>query len=154
MRELYHSGLTTCSKQIRLCLREKGLDYKSNHIELWNYENLNKDYLQLNEVGVVPTLVYHGVPIRNSFVIAEYIEVVFPKPPLIPSSALARAKMRLWTWITDDLHLSATAVTYNTNLQGMVDELNDDDKQIMLATTPVPDRRARWQKLADGGIDQ
>ena len=154
MREHYHSGLTTCSKQIRLCLREKGLDYKSNHIELWNYENLNKDYLQLNEVGVVPTLVYHGVPIRNSFVIAEYIEVVFPKPPLIPSSALARAKMRLWTWTTDDLHLSATAVTYNTNLQGMVDELNDDDKQIMLATTPVPDRRARWQKLADGGIDQ
>ena len=97
MRELYHSGLTTCSKQIRLCLREKGLDYKSNHIELWNYENLNKDYLQLNEVGVVPTLVYHGVLIRNSFVIAKYVEDVFPEPPLISSSTLARAKMRLWT---------------------------------------------------------
>ena len=104
MLELYHSGLTTCSKQIRLCLREKGLDYKSNYIELWNYENLNKDYLQLNEVGVVPTLEHDGVPVRNSFVIAEYIEDVFPEPPLIPSSALACAKMRLWTWTADDLH--------------------------------------------------
>ncbi|MDP7602170.1 MAG: glutathione S-transferase family protein, partial [Rhodospirillales bacterium] len=154
MRELYHSGLTTCSKQIRLCLREKGLDYKSNYIELWNYENLNKDYLQLNEVGVVPTLEHDGVPVRNSFVIAEYIEDVFPEPPLIPSSALACAKMRLWTWTADDLHLSATAVTYNANLHGMVDELNDVDKRIILAATPVPDHRARWQKLADGSIDQ
>ncbi|MBT3915017.1 MAG: glutathione S-transferase family protein [Rhodospirillaceae bacterium] len=154
MLELYHSGLTTCSKQIRLCLREKGLDYKSNYVELWNYENLNKDYLQLNEVGVVPTLVHDGVPIRNSFVIAEYIEDVFPEPSLLPATALARAKMRLWTWMADDIHLSATAVTYNANLQGMVDELNDADKLIMLEATPVPDRRARWQKLADGGIDQ
>ena len=36
----------------------------------------------------------------------------------------------------------------------MVDELNDVDKRIILAATPVPDRRARWQKLADGSIDQ
>ena len=77
----------------------------------------------------MPTLVHDGVLIRNSFVIAKYIEDVFPEPPLIPSSALARAKMRLWTWTADDLHLSATAVTYNANLQGVVDELNDDDKQ-------------------------
>jgi len=73
------------------------LDYKRKYIELWYYENLNKDYLQLNEVGVVPTLVHDGVLIRNSFVIAKYIEDVFPEPPLIPSSALVRAKMRFWT---------------------------------------------------------
>ena len=89
MLELYHSGLTTCSKQIRLVLREKGLDYESRYIELWNYENLNKEYLKLNEVGVVPTLVHDGIPIRNSFVIAEYIEDVFPEPSLLPSTALA-----------------------------------------------------------------
>lgn len=154
MLELYHSGLTTCSKQIRLVLREKGLDYESRYVELWNYANLNKEYLKINEVGVVPTLVHDGVPIRNSFVIAEYIEDVFSEPSLLPSTALARAKMRLWTWTADDIHLAATAVTYNANLQNMVDELSEEDKQIMLEATPVPDRRARWQKLADGGIDQ
>ena len=153
MLELYHSGLTTCSKQIRLVLREKGLDYESRYIELWNYENLNKEYLKLNEIGVVPTLVHDGIPIRNSFVIAEYIEDVFPEPSLLPTTELARAKMRLWTWTADDIHLSATAVTYNANLQGMVNELSLEDKLVMLEATPVPDRRARWQKLADGGID-
>jgi len=28
MLELYHSGLTTCSKQVRHCLREQGLTYE------------------------------------------------------------------------------------------------------------------------------
>jgi len=45
----------------------------------------------------VPTLVHDGVLIRNSFVIAKYIEDVFPEPPLISFSTLARAKMWLWT---------------------------------------------------------
>ena len=41
MLELYHSGLTTCSKQVRHCLREKGLEYKTHYVELWRYENLS-----------------------------------------------------------------------------------------------------------------
>ena len=47
MLELYHSGLTTCSKQVRHCLREKGLKYESKYVELWRYENLSPDYLNL-----------------------------------------------------------------------------------------------------------
>lgn len=85
MLELYHSGLTTCSKQVRLCLREKELPYTSRYIELWNYENLNPDYLKLNPNGVVPTLVHDGRPIYNSFVITEYIEDMFPEKPLRPA---------------------------------------------------------------------
>ena len=55
MLELYHSGLTTCSKQVRHCLREKGVPYQSRYVELWRYENLSPDYLKLNPNGVVPT---------------------------------------------------------------------------------------------------
>ena len=96
MLELYHSGLTTCSKQVRHCLREKGLPYKSRYIELWRYENLSPDYLKLNPNGVVPTLVHDGVPIINSFCINEYIEDVFPDPPLRPADPHERARMRYW----------------------------------------------------------
>src|SRR5262245_48551678 len=67
MLELYHSGLTTCSKQVRHCLREKGLPYKNRYVELWRYENLSPAYLELNPNGVVPTLVHDGVPVINSF---------------------------------------------------------------------------------------
>ena len=93
MLELYHSGLTTCSKQVRHCLREKGLSYQSRYVELWRYENLSPAYLALNPNGVVPTLVHDGVPIINSFCINEYIEDSFPEPPLRPADPRERARM-------------------------------------------------------------
>ena len=57
-----------------MCLREKGVDYESRYIELWDYENLNPVYLKLNPNGVVPTLVHDGEPIINALVINEYID--------------------------------------------------------------------------------
>ena len=104
MLELYHSGLTTCSKQVRHCLREKGLAYQSRYVELWRYENLSPDYLKLNPNGVVPTLVHDGVPIINSFCINEYLEDAFPQPALRPADARGRARMRYWAWTADDVH--------------------------------------------------
>ena len=153
MLELYHSGLTTCSKQVRLGLREKEIPYESRYIELWNYENLNPDYLKLNPNGVVPTLNHDGRAIYNSFVITEYIEDNFPENPLRPADLLNRAKMRLWTWTADDVHLATTMITYANVLQGRVDDdLSDADKALMLESTPVPERRRRWTKLSTGGF--
>lgn len=155
MLELYHSGLTTCSKQVRLCLREKEIPYKSHYIELWNYENLNPEYLKLNPNGVVPTLIHDGEPIYNSFVITEYIEDLFPEKPLRPANLRDRAKMRLWTWTADDVHLATTMITYANVLQDRVDDdLSAEDKALMLASTPVPERRRRWTKLSTGGFTQ
>src|SRR6185436_5942640 len=122
MLELYHSGLTTCSKQVRHCLHEKGLKYESRYVELWRYENLSPAYLKLNPNGVVPTLVHDGVPVINSFCINEYIEDVFPDPPLRPADPHARAR-----------------------------ELSDADQDFMLEHTPVPDKRERWRILAKEG---
>ena len=38
MLVLYHAGLTTCSKQVRFCLREKGLAYESRYVDLLRFE--------------------------------------------------------------------------------------------------------------------
>ncbi len=155
MLEVYHSGLTTCSKQVRLCLREKDIPYTSHYIELWNYENLNPEYLKLNPNGVVPTLVHDGKPIFNSFVITEYIEDLYPEMPLRPADLQDRARMRLWTWTADDVHLATTMITYVNALQKHVDDdLSAADKELMLASTPVPERRERWRRMATGGYNK
>jgi glutathione S-transferase len=151
MLELYHSGLTTCSKQVRHCLREKGLPYKSRYVELWRYENLSPAYLKLNPNGVVPTLVHDGTPIINSFCINEYIEDAFPEPPLRPEGAVERARMRYWAWTADEIHLQLARLTHARMLQSSVDDLTPDDKAIMLKATPVPDKRERWRILTVGG---
>jgi glutathione S-transferase len=154
MLELYHSGLTTCSKQVRHCLREKGLPYKSRYVELWRYENLSPDYLKLNPNGVVPTLVHDGTPIINSFCINEYIEDVFPDPPLLPKNPVERARARYWAWTADDVHHPAGRLTHIKMLRARVNDLSREQQEAMLKATPVPDKRERWRTLIDGGYSQ
>ena len=151
MLELYHSGLTTCSKQVRHCLREKGLPYVSRYVELWRYENLSSAYLKLNPNGVVPTLVHNGQPIINSFCINEYIDDAFPEPPLRPADLVERARMRYWAWTADEIHLSLARLTHQRMLKAAMNDLGPGDLQIMLKSTPVPDKRERWNVLAKGG---
>ena len=154
MLELYHSGLTTCSKQVRHCLREKGLPYKSRYVELWRYENLSPDYLKLNPNGVVPTLVHDGTPIINSFCINEYIEDVFPDPPLLPKNPVERTRARYWAWTADDVHHPAARLTHVKMLRSRVNDLSQQEQEAMLKATPVPDKRERWRTLIDGGYSQ
>ncbi len=151
---LYHSGLSTCSKQVRLALREKGLAYESRYIELWRYENLHPDYLKLNPNGVVPTLVHDGQAIYNALTINEYLDDVFPDPPLRPADPAARWNMRQWTWTADMLHLAVQDMTYAAVLQSKVDDLTDADKEKLVAAIPVPDRRARWRHTVEGGFSE
>jgi len=151
MLELYHSGLTTCSKQVRHCLREKELPYKSRYVELWRYENLSPAYLKLNPNGVVPTLVHDGIPIINSFCINEYIEDAFPEPALRPADPVERARMRYWAWTADEIHLQLARLTHARMLQARVNELSPADQETMLKHTPVPEKRERWRLLTKGG---
>jgi glutathione S-transferase len=154
MLELYHSGLTTCSKQVRHCLREKGLPYRSRYVELWRYENLSPDYLKLNPNGVVPTLVHDGNAIINSFCINEYIEDAFPQPPLRPADLKERARMRYWAWTADEIHLALARLTHSRMLQARVKGLSEAEQDIMLAHTPVPEKRERWRVLTKGGYSE
>jgi glutathione S-transferase len=151
MLELYHSGLTTCSKQVRHCLREKGLAYQSRYVELWRYENLSPDYLKLNPNGVVPTLVHDGVPIINSFCINEYIDDAFPRPALRPADARERARMRYWAWTADEVHHAIARLSHAHMMQAKIRDLSAADQKFMLAHTPVPDKRERWRVLIERG---
>jgi glutathione S-transferase len=147
-------GLTTCSKQVRLCLVEKGIAYTTRYIELWRHENLSPDYLKLNPSGVVPTLVHDGHAIHNSFVIMEYLEDVFPTPSLRPDDPLERAKMRLWTWTADDVHHAGIILTQLGMLSHPSESLTQDDIAKIYKVMPVPERRERWYKLVTGKLGQ
>ena len=102
MLELYHAGLTACSKKVRLCLKEKGLDYVSHYMELGKFAQHNPEYVKLNPNGLVPTLVHDGVPIIESTVINEYLDDVFPEVPLRPKDPVERARARVWGKLADE----------------------------------------------------
>jgi len=152
MLELYHSGNTTCSKQVRQHLNEKDVPYTSRYIELWNHANLSPEYLKLNPVGVVPTLVHDRVPIINSFCIMEYIEDVFPERPLRPADPVVRAKQRLWSWLADDVHPSVANATYNQQMRARHSKLDRASVEKIAARMPAPERRERFLRTATDGF--
>ncbi len=67
--ELYHNSFSLCSKKLRVCLAELGLDHASHPIDLIEtgcYENVSRRFLAVNPAGLVPVLVHRGHPIYES----------------------------------------------------------------------------------------
>src|SRR5688572_2478019 len=84
MLKLYHYWSSVCSQKVRLCLAEKGLEFASQHINLFDFDHWSPEYVKLNPKGVVPTLVHDGRPIIESNVIIEYLEDAYPSVRLRP----------------------------------------------------------------------
>lgn len=110
MLELYHHGTSVCAAKPRIVLAEKGIDWTGHYIDILKGEQFQPAYLRLNPKGVVPTLVHDGHVIRESTPMCEYLDEVFPDPPLKPADALDRHAMRVWTKRIDEEVFPATAV--------------------------------------------
>ena len=148
MLELYHAGLTTCSKKVRLCLAEKGLQYESHYLDLRMFEHHRPEYLALNPNGVVPTLVHDGNPILESMLINEYVDAVFPDRPLRPSAPLDLARMRLWTKLADNYGLTAVVPNTWAFYQPLLEKMSPKELESTLAHVPTDERREQWKKAA------
>lgn len=110
MLTLFHLPHSICSQKVRLCLAEKGLGWEGRIVDLAGFEHLSEAYLAVNPNGVVPALVHDGAPIVESTVICEYLDEVFPDPPLSPPTALGRARMRAWLRFIDEVPTAAVRI--------------------------------------------
>ncbi len=113
MLALYHFDRSTAAQKVRIVLAEKGLEWESRIINpaLDAREQHDPEYLRLNPRGVVPTLIHDGQVVRESQVILEYLEDVFPEPSLRPRDLVARAEMRVWTKLIDEhLHVDSRTI--------------------------------------------
>lgn len=155
MLALYHGLASTCSKKVRLCLAEKGLEWESHLLSLQKFEQHDPEYLKLNPKGVVPTLVHDGVPVCESTIIIEYLEDAFPDPPLSPADAKGRARMRLWEKWSDDVGYAAVYVpTWDKLSRPVAEKLSDAELERVLGRVPTAERKARWRQVARGGFSR
>ena len=93
---LYDAPGSPCARRVRAVLLEKGLDWTTRLVDLTRMEQKRPEYLALNPNGVVPTLVHGDRVLYESNVITEYLDDVFPDPPLYPRDAWARARAKMW----------------------------------------------------------
>ncbi len=154
MLELYTHPLSPCAQKVRIVLAEKGLSYTSHHVDLPNKENLKPEYLKLNPLGVVPTLVHESVPIIESSIICEYLDDAFPEHSLKPASAVACAQMRLWMKQVDGkLHPSCGALQWPLVMRPKLMQMTLEERQKLLDKVPEKPRRERQKRLAEMGLD-
>lgn len=154
MLELYTHPMSPCSQKVRIVLAEKGLSWTKHHVDLAQKENLHLDYLKLNPIGVVPTLVHGGTAIIESSIICEYLDDAFPVPSLRPDAAYWRAQMRLWMKHVDNkLHPSCGALQWPLVMRPALMEKTEAERQALLEQIPEKPRRERQKRLVALGLD-
>ena len=90
---------------IRFFLLEKGLDVPRHEVDLLLGENRDPEYLKLNPSGQTPALeLSDSTIVCEGPVICEYLEELFPEPPLIGMTAKERAITRMW-WRRVELNI-------------------------------------------------
>jgi glutathione S-transferase len=110
---LYDAGGTPSPRRVKMCLFEKSLPFKIKWLNIALMDQKTPAYLKLNPMGLVPTLVHDGKAIFESNVINEYIEAVFPNPPLVPGDAYGQAQMSMWFAFENDFGKPFRDVAYD-----------------------------------------
>lgn len=87
---------SSSSWRVRIALHWKGLPFDNVPVHLVEDggRQHHPDHRSLNPLREVPVLLVDGVPLSQSMAIVEYLEETHPEPPLLPTTALGRAKVR------------------------------------------------------------
>jgi maleylpyruvate isomerase len=103
---LHGYALSSASYRVRIALALKGLEVTTVTKQLRLDEHRQADFLRLNPQGFVPALsLDDGQVLTQSLAIVEYLDEVYPEPPLLPAAPAARARVRsLSQLIACDVH--------------------------------------------------
>jgi len=127
--KLYDYFRSSAAYRVRIALTLKGLAPERAFVHLRRGAQRADDYLALNPQGLVPSLVTDtGEVLTQSLAIIEWLDEVYREPPLLPSTAAERVRVRaLALAIACDIHpLNNTRVlAYLTGTLGATDAQKD-----------------------------
>jgi glutathione S-transferase len=111
---LYDAAGVPSPRRVRICLLEKKLPFTVKWLNLGLMDQKKPDFLKINPTGLVPALVHEGRTLYESNVINEYIDAIFPNPPLVPKDAYGQARMRMWFAFENDFAKPFRDCAYET----------------------------------------
>ncbi len=89
---LYDYIRSTAAYRVRLALNLKGIDYRSESVNLLQGEQKDDVYTGRNPQGLVPMLSIDGHDLTQSLAIIDYLDARFPEPRMLPLDPAMRAK--------------------------------------------------------------
>lgn len=146
---LYHGWRSSASRRVRLVLAEKGLAYESRLIDMLQGEQHQPEYLAMNPNGMVPTLRHGERVLYESAVIAEYLDELFPSPPLLPADPWLRAQLRnFMRWIDEHCLPKLIVFNWSQSMQPAATQWSAEQLAERLARVPSAARREAWTRVA------
>ena len=155
MLELYYFENSICSERALMTLAEKGVtDWVAHHVHLFEGQQFNPEYLKLNPKAQVPTLVHDGEVIRESSVITDYLDDLYPEPPLKPSKLSKIAQMREWIKESDEAGFEGVAsLSFVTVFKAKLMAMSESDRAAYWEEQTVLERTQRQQSCVFEGLN-
>jgi glutathione S-transferase len=146
MMILHHGWRSSASRRVRLCLEEKGLSYQGHDVDMAKMEHHSPEYLKINPLGVIPTLIHDGRPLYESGTICEYLDESFPDPR--PDAPYERALMRNWIRHIDALIGNLIIFNWRHHLAKTASQWTDQELAEKLKNIPSKERQEAWLRAA------
>ncbi len=93
-RTLYTYWRSSAAYRVRIALNLKGLKWSPKSVDLRSGAQSGVGFKLLNPQGMIPYLIDGEVGLNQSVAIIEWLDETYPEPPLLPTDALARARVR------------------------------------------------------------
>jgi len=92
--KMYGFWRSNAAFRVRVALALKNIAFEEIEIDILSGRQFEPDYAALNAERVVPTLIHGDRQLAQSMAIMEYLDEVYPEPPLLPTTAEDRAYAR------------------------------------------------------------
>jgi glutathione S-transferase len=146
MIELYHGEPGPNSGEVLICLKEKGIDFISRHVDTLAFEQFGSAFLRLNPDGEVPVLVHDGQVLTQTGFILQYLDAEFPSVSLTPHSAQGRYRLNVWIKYVNE-YMAPAVWRLGVARQGRLRQLAGQAEALERAP---PERQGAWRKALDG----
>ncbi|MGA3124518.1 MAG: glutathione S-transferase family protein [Polyangiaceae bacterium] len=140
---LFSARACPFAHRTRLVLSHKGVDFELREIDL---RNKPAWFSSVSGYGKVPAIEHDGNRIWESAVINEYLDEVFPSPPLLPDGPARRAVARLWI----DWANTRFVTAFGALLRGSTEALRDAARSELRTALEFLDREGFAKASADG----
>lgn len=98
MIKLYHFERSGNSREVRVVLHEKNLQFEEVLVDVMKGDTKKPEFLKLNPLGKVPVLVDGDAVLYEASLINYYLDEKYPTPALMPKTPEARAEVRKWVY--------------------------------------------------------
>ena len=90
--KLYSFWRSLAAFRVRIALKIKGQEFDTITTDLLSGDQFSQEFMSLNPQSMVPALVLDDDNIlTQSMAIFEYLDELYPSPPLLPEKSIERA---------------------------------------------------------------